>query len=113
MGRARDNGGVTPQCGADPLQNQYHEGEGVWEVGQWEGVDDRRMQRRDGEVIIDDFHQGKYMCGEGHLRERRLAEGKTYTYNLMIRVNEAGERKDSIAGSRDLHTCLVVRFYSK
>jgi len=53
------------------------------------GVDDRRMRRRDGEVILDEYHQAKSMsvC-IGHQRE-------SWGENLHVQVNAGAERKDS------------------
>lgn len=78
MGRVRDNGGVTFQCGVDLLDNDYYEEEGVWEEGRWEGVDDMECGVEMGRLSL--------------MSEREsLAEGKTYA--LYIQANEAGERK--------------------
>ena len=56
-------------------------------------VDDRRTRRRDGEVILDEYHQAKSMdlCIY-HQRESAPCWGE----DLHVQVNVEGERKDSM-----------------
>ena len=73
------------------------------------GVNDRRTQRGDGEVILDEYHQAKSMLG--HQQESTHTSDRSGRAEGFHIKQKPGSGRDSIGGSWDLDTCMFVLYH--